>query len=215
MCFEDKVIDTISRPWREELVIKLLGKHLSYKAMREKLRALWHLKGGYKVMDVGFDYFMVKFDNQEDRKKVVCGGPRMMHDHYLAVKEWSPLFDLCEASLGHTLVWIRFSSLNMMYFAESIIRIMAEAMGKLIKVDLVTRSMDKGRFARVYVEMDLSLPIIDEVWINDHWHWVELKSLHLICSKCGCFGHVSWNCNLVSYQPPKGTSQALIWWCTR
>ena len=195
VCFEERVIDVISPPWKEALVIKLLGKHISYTAMREKIRGLWRLKGGYEVMDVGFGYFMLKFDLQEDREKVIVGGPWMLHDHYLAVKEWSPSFNPCEESFGRMMVWIKFSGLNMMYFEESVIRTVAAAVGKPVKVDLVTKSMDRGRFARVCVEVDLSKPVIDEVWIYDHWHKVEFECLHLICSDCRCFGHVTRNCS--------------------
>ena len=47
------------------------------------------------------------------------------------------------------MVWIRLSGLNTMYFEESVIKTIAAAVGKPVKVDLVTRSMERGRYARV------------------------------------------------------------------
>ncbi|MED6173542.1 hypothetical protein PIB30_060439 [Stylosanthes scabra] len=44
------------------------GKHFSYRAMVHKLRSVWRLNGGYEVLDVGFDYFLVKFDLQAVRE---------------------------------------------------------------------------------------------------------------------------------------------------
>ena len=161
VCFEEEVIDLISWPRREALVVKLLGKNLSFTAMRERLRGIWRLKDGYKVMDVGFGYFMIKFDLLEDREKAICRGPWMLQDHYLVVKEWSLPFNSCESSFGRTMVWIRFSGLNIMYFEESVIRTIAEVVGKPSRVDLVTKSMDRGRYARVCVELDLSKPMVD------------------------------------------------------
>ena len=69
--FSEQAIQALSLPWKDALVVKLLGKHISYIAMKEKLRSLWRLCGGYDVMDVGSGYFMVKFDLQEDRDKVI------------------------------------------------------------------------------------------------------------------------------------------------
>ena len=119
----------------------------------------------------------------------------MIYDHYLAVKQWTPSFNSSEACFGRTMVWIRLSGLSMMYFEESVIRTIAAAVGKPIKVDLVTRSMERGRYARVCVELDLAKPVEDEVWVHDHWHKVEFESLHMVCSSCRCYGHVARNCN--------------------
>ena len=51
--------------------------------------------------------------------------------------------------------------------------------------------MEKGRFARVCMEMDLKHSMASRVWINDHRHDVEFESLHMICSSCDCYGHMA------------------------
>lgn len=37
--------------------------------------------------------------------------------------------------------------------------------GKLLKVDQVTMSRNKGKFARVYILLDISKPFIQEFWV--------------------------------------------------
>ena len=86
MQFDKGVLEKLALPWNDALVIKLLGMSLTYHTMKNKLRSLWHLKGGYDVMSVGNGYFLVKFDLAEDREKVMTMGPWMLHDHYLAIK---------------------------------------------------------------------------------------------------------------------------------
>ena len=49
-------------------------------------------------------------------------------------------------------------------------------------------------FCTVCVKIALELLMVGQVWIWDHWHRVEFKSLHLICASCGCFGHVARKC---------------------
>ena len=44
---------------------------MSYPVIKQKLKHLWRLSGGYDVMNVGNDYFLVKFDSHKDRMKVI------------------------------------------------------------------------------------------------------------------------------------------------
>ena len=59
--------------------------------------------------------------------------------------------------------------------------------------------------------MNLALLIVKRIWIQDHWHEVEIESPHLVCSKCGCYGHVTRECTLHTNSKndhPEGTPKA-------
>lgn len=58
-----------------------------------KLYVMWKPIGGIKIVDVGNDFFMVKFDVREDREKVIDEGPWMIFDHYLVVPASTPDFN--------------------------------------------------------------------------------------------------------------------------
>ena len=66
-------------------------------------------------------------------------GHWMIQDHYLAVKRWSLSFNPREPCFDHTMVWIRFSSLNMMYYEKNSIKATVAVVGKPIKVNLQPR----------------------------------------------------------------------------
>lgn len=72
----------LCHPWQEALIVKLLGKSVGYRIMQHRLSVLWKLSGGFELMDVDHGYYMVKFDLEEDREKVIGGGPWMIFDHY-------------------------------------------------------------------------------------------------------------------------------------
>ena len=82
---DDKVFQELCEPWRDALVIKLLGKSIGYKIMKERVTKLWKLQAGFELRDMGHGFFMVKFDIMEDRAKVMQGGPWMIFYHYLVV----------------------------------------------------------------------------------------------------------------------------------
>lgn len=68
--------------------MKLLGSSVDYMVMKEKLKVIWKPVGGIDVVDIGNDFFFwVKFDYPDNREKAILGGPWIMFDHYLAVRE--------------------------------------------------------------------------------------------------------------------------------
>lgn len=193
---ENSVIDELSVPWKDALVVKLLGKSLGYNVMKAKLENVWKLTGGFELMDVGNSYYMVKFDGLEDKNKVINGGPWMIYDHILAVSQWSSKFNATTATIDKTMVWIRIPSLNLVYYDESLLWALASMVGNPVKVDLHTLKVARGRFARMCVEIDLTKPVVGRVGINGDWYRVQYEGLHIICTHCGCYGHVLKDCGL-------------------
>lgn len=56
----------------------------------------------------------------------------------------------------------------------------------IMRVDDNTLKMEHGRFSRVWVERDLTLSVVGEIWLNAHWYKVQYDSLHIICM-CVCY----------------------------
>nr|KYP70390.1 hypothetical protein KK1_009606 [Cajanus cajan] len=184
----------LCEPWEQCLVIKLLGRDVGFLTLRDRLPALWKVQGGLELLDVSHGYFMVKFDLEADRERVMHGGPWMLFDHYLIVRPWSPEFVASATKVDSTLVWVRFPGLGVMFYDESVLLTIASAIGKPVKVDLNTLNMTRGRFARVCVEINLNEPVVGRFFLNGVWYNVEYEGLHLLCSSCGCYGHILRNC---------------------
>ncbi|KAL6527507.1 hypothetical protein OROGR_016597 [Orobanche gracilis] len=194
--FDEGVINEYSTEWRDALIISLIGKRLGYRIMREKLKFVWKLSGDFDMMDLDNGFFMVKFDREADREKVIEGGPWMVFDHYVAISNWSLDFDSTTASVKKAMVWIRLSGLNMFYYDKTFLLPIASAIGRPVKIDPNTMAYARGRFARICVEINLDQPVIGKVCVQGHWHKVEYEGLHVICSNCGCYGHVTRNCTV-------------------
>jgi hypothetical protein len=207
---DDKLFNDLCSPWKEALVVKLLGKKVGYNLMKDRLKKIWRLTGGFEIMDVDNGFYMVKCELLADREKIVSEGPWMLFDHYLAVARWSPEFASPHAKVEKTLVWIRFPGLNLLYYDESVLLGLASVVGTPVKVDTNTLTVERGRFARICVEIDLTLPVVGKVNVNGHWYNVQYEGLHIICGSCGCYGHHTRDCksnnNKNSEQPPQPAS---------
>ncbi|RYR66844.1 hypothetical protein Ahy_A03g012941 [Arachis hypogaea] len=179
----DESLEGIVLPWLREAMWEGL-----------KLRFIWRLKGGYEILDVGNDYFLVKCDLLEDREKVHLGGSWMILSFYLVVKPWSFEFHPTEESFGSTLMWVCFKWLKILYYQEKAMQCIATEVGKPIKVDVATKEVERGKFARACILIDLGVLVIDEIEVDDVIYKVDYEHLELICEKCRCYGHVVVYC---------------------
>jgi len=162
--------------------------------MKTRLEAVWKLSGGFDLMEVGNSFFMIKFNEEDDKTMVINGGPWMIFDHYLAFRQWSPTFNAATATIDKTMAWIRIPNLNLVYYDESLLWTVASMVGTPVKVDMHTLRVARGKFARLCVEIDLTKPVVGKVGINGEWYNVQYEGLHLICTQCGCYGHTLKDC---------------------
>jgi len=103
--------------------------------MKKRLTRTWKLVASFTFLDIGHGFYMTKFDNEEDNKKVIKEGPRLIFYHYVTEQAWSPSLFSSEAKINKTFMWVRFPSLNLIVYDESILLAMAATIGTPIKVD--------------------------------------------------------------------------------
>ncbi|KAK4283752.1 hypothetical protein QN277_000672 [Acacia crassicarpa] len=148
--------DAWCKPFRNSLIVKLLGKTVSVGFMRFRMERMWALKGPVRVTPLSNGYFLVLFSSTEDRDYALQEGPWMIADHYVLVQRWLPNFNPWKAEYQKRVpVWVRIPDLpHKLYNVESIRRI-GNMIGKTLKIDQTTAFFEKGGFARMYVEVDL------------------------------------------------------------
>ncbi|QHO43312.1 Endonuclease/exonuclease/phosphatase [Arachis hypogaea] len=81
------------KPWWKFLIVKLLGKKISYAIMKRRIQTMWGRFGDLDVIDLGNEFYLVKFYAEEDLDHVLLEGPWKIYDHYPAVRLWEPNFN--------------------------------------------------------------------------------------------------------------------------
>lgn len=76
------------------MIVKVLGKRVSFKMLDSKLCCSWLLNGDMKITDLADDFFLVQLTSFEDYKYALFEDPWKVVDHYLIVQRWMPLFSL-------------------------------------------------------------------------------------------------------------------------
>ncbi|CAN1164083.1 hypothetical protein LINPERPRIM_LOCUS32984 [Linum perenne] len=71
------------------------------------------------------------------------------------------------------------------YFNNIAVTRIGNCIGKTVRLDLATETGARARYARVYVEVDLSKPLLGKYMIENRTFHVEYESLENICFTCG------------------------------
>lgn len=189
---EDKL--RIRRQFKLALIIKVMGRNVRYTYLLKRLNTIWHPKSKMELTSMENDYYLVKFNSVADYEFAKYGGPWMILEHYLIVKEWRPDFRPHSDATERVLVWVRFPDLPLEYFDNSILFRIGKKIGNPIRIDGATSLISKGKFARLCVEVDLTKPLLSKFWMRKKVWRIEYEGIHMICFKCGIYGHNAGTC---------------------
>lgn len=204
---DDEIHEKLCKPWRNSVIIKLLGKSISFFTLRARLARDWKTEYEYEIIDVGLGYYVVKFQSFPDSMAVLTGGPYKIFDHYLAVQPWEPNFQPAKARMPKTAIWVHFEGVPMEYYQDEVLMKLGDKVGKSLKVDRTALIGSRGQFARVCVEFDLSQPLpasVEFKFLNKPTSSTVkcvYEGLHTICFTCGQFGHKSEFCRHTTPPP--------------
>ncbi|KAL8161183.1 hypothetical protein V2J09_012672 [Rumex salicifolius] len=191
---EQDVIDAMAGLWKQCVYVKVLGRRVALTALDRRLRDLWEPRAGIWVVDLPRQFFMIRFDSEEDYHVALTGGPWKVFGSYLLVQDWTPEFDpLCD-DIVTTPVWVQIAGLPLVYYHKTILKGITSTIGHPVRIDMTTLKLQRGRFARVCVEVDLKKPLKGTVLVNRERYFVAYEGLSSICSSCGLFGHLAASC---------------------
>ncbi|XP_028754830.1 uncharacterized protein LOC114714268 [Neltuma alba] len=194
------------KPWNLALIIIVLGKRYNVYTLKGLLCKLWGMTD-FDLIDIPNNYFVVKFSNREGwtdlYKKVLYEGPWVVQQHSELVQRWTPHFDPYNNPLRRIATWIRIPNIPLHCYNKTFITRLGNKVGKTLKVDLKTltenstrfSNVERGRFARVCVELDLQKKLVPRVIAANSIYNVEYEGLYLICFACGRYGHRKETCS--------------------
>lgn len=76
----------IRAPWTKALIVKVYGRTMGYSYLSFKINTLWKPVARMDCIDLGRDFFLIKFHDESNYDKVLRGGPWFVGEHFLAIK---------------------------------------------------------------------------------------------------------------------------------
>ncbi|XP_061358887.1 uncharacterized protein LOC133303056 [Gastrolobium bilobum] len=168
-----------------------------------RLQRIWNLVSSYEAIDLDNGFLLLRFQDDGDYRHVLEEGPWIVNDHYVVVQRWRPLFDPYDDSVKKLAVWVRIPGLPIELYTIRHLWQIGNIFGRTLKVDrnslrkseigedVIT---ERARFPRICVKIDLRKTFLPKFWIGNKVYQVGYEGLHLICFKCGVYGHRKDQC---------------------
>ncbi|KAF7841373.1 reverse transcriptase [Senna tora] len=124
--------------------------------------------------------------------------------------EVRPNFDpFDENEVTRIAVWLRIPNLPLEFYNARCLSRVGCLIGKTIKIDPTTSLTSRGKFARIFVEINLNNKLIPQVEIKGKKYNVKYEGLHQICFHCGKYGHMKGLCNILMEKKAVAQAEAL------
>ncbi|CAN1836287.1 hypothetical protein LINPERHAP1_LOCUS34715 [Linum perenne] len=141
------------------------------------------------IVDLDKSCFLVKFVNEQDYFKTLTGGPWIILDRYLIVHQWDQNFRVSDELPNKLVAWIRFPHLPIQFYHGQILSSLGNLIGRTVKIDFMTQRTDRGKFARIAVEIDLNMPLPLVIELDGCLQLVEYENIPTLCFGCVRVGH--------------------------
>ncbi|KAI9127411.1 hypothetical protein K1719_001970 [Acacia pycnantha] len=92
LSMSDERLMSLCRPWKDALILTLLGKSANLAMMKDRIAWILISKS-FELIDLPNNYFLFKTGNRDLRLRLLFEGPWVIQGHYLAVQRWSPNFN--------------------------------------------------------------------------------------------------------------------------
>ncbi|KAK4719065.1 hypothetical protein R3W88_017403 [Solanum pinnatisectum] len=149
---------------------------------------MWKVTEKIILIDLGHDYYTVKFLKEENLQKALHQGPWFINAY--------------EAKETKSAIWIRLLELPTEFYDHLVLTKISQKLGKLVKRDVCTSEALRGRYTRICVEVPIGVPMRKKIAIGQHQQPPVYDGSSILCSTCGVLGHTILTC---SSRPGKPT----------
>ena len=134
----------IRAPWSQSIIVKAFGKSVGFVYMSSKLRTMWNPSGRIDCVDIGHDFFLIKFELQIDLDEVLKKGPWFVGQQFLAIRQWEPKFKASKATCSSIAVWIRLPELPIEFYYPIMLKNVGSTIGPMLRIDSHTFNGARG-----------------------------------------------------------------------
>ena len=134
-------------------------------------------------------FFLVRFDSCDGFKHVLKAGPWFVGDYFLSLRPWVPDFRASEVAISSVAIWVRLPELPIEYYQNDSLMHIGKGLGPVLRVDYNTAARTRGRFACIYVQLDVDKPLARTIRVGKAKLAVVYEGIGQLCFHCGKIGH--------------------------
>lgn len=177
---------------------KLFRKAPQFDQVNTALIHKWEGIGEVFISDLRNGFLLIQCLNLTTKQLLLEEGPWSINGIILQLSPWKPYFELAFAKLTIAAIWVQFHNLPVEFWGCETLETIASQLGTLLRIDELTTSLVRTKYARVCIEINLSKPLNKGFYIGDDIHCVFVVLLYerlpTFCYVCGMIGHGSNKC---------------------
>ncbi|KAI3987238.1 hypothetical protein MKX01_031722 [Papaver californicum] len=192
--------------WKNSLVGYLVSENGKFDIDKEVdesvLREMIPPGNGYSVFSMGNGHYLFHFSCVEDKNRGLESSGLLRADgNPLILIEWDWKLKIDKAETMRTIpLWVKIYNLPLFLWNSSCLSKVVSAFGIPICADQKTMKQQRLEYARVYMKVDASKPLLDSFLISvkgiDYLLNLEYDWKPLRCTNCFTFGHIESKCKL-------------------
>jgi hypothetical protein len=176
--------------WRGKLLVdQFVGKDV----VRRTLIRGWRPSGRLSFKVLGDNLFLLDFENEGDKCRVLEGRPWLFEDNLFSVENFDGLSTLSEIDFEKAIFWVQMFNLLLACMSKEVGFQIGTTMGVAEEVDTDVDGVEWGKYLRVRIKLDLTKPLARGRMINLLGKKVmiafQYEKLPRYCLDCGKIWH--------------------------
>lgn len=143
---------------------------------------MWKPSEELSLMDLGHDYFLIKFTHEQNFLHAFHDGPWFVYNNFISVQKWEPKFVASQAHIAYIAIWVRLPELPTEFYAMKILQNIGGKIGIILKMDTCTTTNSNGRYARLSVQVSLDKPLLHHLYLGTHKQATFYEAATLLCT---------------------------------
>ncbi|KAL9658972.1 hypothetical protein QQ045_021145 [Rhodiola kirilowii] len=166
----------------------------------------WGISNECSIGALDARHILIILTSEEESNRILSHPMRKVGQSLFRLFRWNADFHRRKESTVTT-TWVKLPGLPSNLFDQGYILSILSTFARFLAIDEKTRMVSNPSFARACIELDLTKPIPNEVWVgygNNQGYWQEItyESKLMYCSKCKLHGHDLSGCRKIKVPGP-------------
>jgi hypothetical protein len=195
----EEEVDGISNQGSHCLVGKLISERLIGKdAIRKNMVRNWRLTGSVVFKVLGENLFLLEFELEWDKIRVMEGRPWFFEQQLFSVVDYDGTTPPCKMIFQSAPFWIRMLHLPLSCMGKEMGKKLGETVGTVEEVETNEDGIGWGAYLRVKAHVNFSKPLprgrILKLKNKSLWIEFQYEKIPRFCFKCGVIRHGAGGC---------------------
>lgn len=190
--------DELRKQRENTLIMKFSAGMPNMYEIRCHIHSEWGLDQPPAVGVIDKRHITLHMASPADTKRALACTTNKIKTSMFRLFRWTPDFEIGKDS-SLTAVWVKMYDLPLHYYNESSLYRLGSMLGTVLRVHPTTIRLAQQGYVKVCIELDVSKPFTDKLWIgtSNDYGWeisLEYEGNHAYCDYCGLLGHTLGLC---------------------